>query len=57
LVALLLGDGALDAETAWAAAHVDEDFNISRWGEDFEAQARRGKRHVEFRTAALVLAP
>jgi chaperone required for assembly of F1-ATPase len=57
LIALLLGEGLIDEGTAWAAAHVDEDFQISRWGEDFEAQARRGKRHAEFRAAALVLAP
>jgi len=57
LIALLLGDGVIDEGTAWTAAHVDEDFQISRWGEDFEAKARRAKRHAEFRAAALVLAP
>jgi chaperone required for assembly of F1-ATPase len=57
LIALLLGDGVIDEGTAWAAAHVDEDFQISRWGEDFDAQTRREKRRLEFRTAALVLAP
>jgi chaperone required for assembly of F1-ATPase len=57
LIALLLGEGIVDAGSAWAAAHVDEDFQISRWGEDFEAQARRAKRHAEFGAAALVLAP
>jgi chaperone required for assembly of F1-ATPase len=57
LIALLLGDGVIDEGTAWTAAHVDEDFQISRWGEDFDAQTRREKRHVEFRTAAFVLAP
>jgi chaperone required for assembly of F1-ATPase len=39
-------DIALDA--AWAAAHVDEDWQIARWGEDFEARVRREQRYKEF---------
>ena len=45
----------LDAEAVWAAAHVDEDFQISQWGEDEEAAARRAMRRVEFDTAVAVL--
>jgi len=56
LIALALAEGALDADTAWAAAHVDEDFNISQWGEDFEARRRREARHTEFSASAFVLA-
>ena len=37
LIALALAEGALDVDAAWAAAHVDEDWNISQWGEDAEA--------------------
>ena len=33
--------GRLTADDAWAAAHVDEDWQISQWGEDAEAKARR----------------
>ena len=29
--------GALAPEAAWAAAHVDEDWQMSLWGEDDEA--------------------
>ena len=32
----------------WQVAHIDEDFQIERWGQDEEAQARRKKRRIEF---------
>jgi chaperone required for assembly of F1-ATPase len=57
LIALALAEGALDVETAWSAAHVDEDWNISQWGEDSEAAKRRAQRLVDFRAAALALVP
>jgi len=55
LVALALAEGALDQEAAWKAAHVDEDWNIARWGADAEAMLRRARRHADFRAAALAL--
>ncbi|MBZ8134578.1 ATP12 family chaperone protein [Afifella sp. IM 167] len=55
LIALALAEGALDGDAAWAAAHVDEDFNISRWGEDFEARRRREARQREFSASVFVL--
>ena len=46
LLALQLQAGA-DPDAAWAAAHVDEDYQISNWGEDDEAVLRRkGRRRV-----------
>ncbi len=51
LIALALADEYLDADAAWAAAHVDEDWNISQWGEDFEAQERRNQREIDFKCA------
>lgn len=45
----------LDAEAVWAAAHVDEDYNIEMWGEVEEAAAHRAKRRREFDAAVLVL--
>lgn len=56
LIPLALADGALDAETAFAAAHVEEDWNIHLWGEDAEAQARTARRRAEFMAAADLLA-
>ena len=56
LIALALAEGELDAEAAWAVAHVDEDWNIFQWGEDTEAASRRAPRLADFRAAALALA-
>lgn len=56
LIALALAAGDIDAEAAWTAAHVDEDWNIAQWGADAEAAARRAGRRRDFDAAALVLA-
>jgi chaperone required for assembly of F1-ATPase len=55
LIALALGEGALDVDAAWTAAHVDEDWNIEKWGDDSEATVRRVRRFADFRAAALAL--
>lgn len=56
LLALALMRGRLDADQVWAAAHVDEDWNIDQWGVDEEVAGRRAARLVDFRAAAGVLA-
>jgi chaperone required for assembly of F1-ATPase len=56
VIALALARGRLDADAAWAAAHVDEDWNVARWGEDAEAAQRRAGRRAEFDAAATALA-
>jgi chaperone required for assembly of F1-ATPase len=56
LLALALARGALDTDAAWAAAHVDEDWNMHQWGHDEIALARRAARFAEMRAAARVLA-
>lgn len=48
LLVLAHSHGRLNADEIWAAAHVDEDWQISRWGEDGEATARRTARRAEF---------
>lgn len=55
LLALALAEQALDAEAAWAAAHVDEDFQAEQWGRDGEAESRRALRHAEFEAAHRLL--
>ena len=55
LLALALARGAIDLDTAWAAAHVDEDWQMSQWGRDDVALARRAYRFAEFEAAATVL--
>lgn len=54
LIALAHASGRLSAEEAWDAAHVDERFQESVWGEDHEAMARRQRRRAEFDAASLV---
>jgi chaperone required for assembly of F1-ATPase len=49
LIALALAEGFIDAEDAWRAAHVDEDWQIERWGRDEEAIQRRARQEEEFR--------
>lgn len=56
LIALALAQGHLSTTDAWAAAHVDEDWNIAQWGEDAQALERRAARAAEMQAAATVLA-
>lgn len=53
-LALAIASGHYSAEQAWKIAHVDEDWNISTWGEDFEAKKRRDIRFKELEAAALL---
>ena len=55
LLALALHAGAIDADAAWAAAHVDEDWQMAQWGKDELALARRAYREAEMQAAATVL--
>lgn len=45
----------LTPEEAWAKAHVDEDWQIARWGVDVEAADRRARRRTEMLAAAQFL--
>lgn len=51
LLALAVAFGLMTPEAAWKAAHVDEDWQISQWGEDAEAAARRKNRWRDFAAA------
>ena len=55
LMALALAAGAFTPDEVWAAAHVDEDWQMSQWGNDETALERRAFREADFRTAMLVL--
>jgi chaperone required for assembly of F1-ATPase len=55
LIALALAQGAIDVDAAWAAAHVDEDWNMELWGRDEIALERRAFRFAEMQAAATVL--
>jgi chaperone required for assembly of F1-ATPase len=55
LLAIAVALGRMTAAEAWAAAHVDEDWQIGQWGEDAEAAARRNNRWRDFEAAARML--
>src|SRR5262249_1785885 len=55
MLALAHARGRLSVEETWAAAHVDEDWQISQWGEDAEAEARRQRRWTEMKAASRLL--
>ena len=48
LLAAMIGACAILGDEAWAAAHVDEDYQIAEWGADDEALKRRAARQAEF---------
>ena len=56
LLALALSRGELSRDAAWAAAHVDEDWQMEKWGRDEQALERRAHRFAEMAAAAEVLA-
>jgi len=55
LLAIALARGGLSVDAAWAAAHVDEDWNMELWGRDQLALEHRTARFAEMQTAATVL--
>ncbi len=56
LLALALAHGAITASAAWAAANVDEDWQMSQWGRDSLAMSRRAHREAEIGAAEKILA-
>ncbi|PPD42696.1 MAG: ATPase [Methylocystis sp.] len=54
ILALAKALNEIDLATAWAAAHIDEDFQMRAWGEDAEALARREARFREMAAAAFL---
>ena len=55
LLALAIAQGAIDIDSAWTAAHVDEDWQMAQWGRDELALERRAYREAEFQAAVSVL--
>ena len=54
-LALVLARSGLSVDACWTAAHVDEDWQISKWGQDEEATLRRKARKAEFDCASFLL--
>jgi chaperone required for assembly of F1-ATPase len=55
LLALAVAHDRLTPAQAWAAAHVDEDFQMEVWGLDEEAEIRRSRRWSDMQAAARLL--
>ena len=55
VIALAVLKGRLKVDEAWAAAHVDEDWQLAHWGTDEAALARRAARRREIDAARLIL--
>jgi chaperone required for assembly of F1-ATPase len=55
LIALAVAHGRLSIAEAWTAAHVDEDWNMEKWGRDEQALERRAAREMEMQAAVRVL--
>ena len=56
VLALQLAAGAIDRDTAFAAAMLDELWQAERWGEDALATAAREARRADFEAGARFLA-
>ena len=52
VVALAMIEGRIDAEAAFAAAELDESYEIERWGEDAEQAKRRAGLKEDIALAA-----
>lgn len=55
LLALAVDFGEIHGEEAWAAAHIDEDWQIEHWGQDAEAVGRRAARKRDMIAAVSLL--
>jgi chaperone required for assembly of F1-ATPase len=52
LIALALAEDALGREQAWAAASLDEQWQLEKWGEDSEAALALANRRRDFESGA-----
>lgn len=56
LLALAVARGNMSAESAWAATHADEDYQMRIWGADADALTRRERRWAEMQAASSLFA-
>ena len=50
-----LFEGHISIDEAWEAGHLDENFQVSQWGCDYEAEDRRANLKAELENAARFL--
>ena len=56
VIALALAEGEIDVESAFAAAQLDELWQVEQWGEDELATRARENKRADFKPAARFLA-
>ncbi|KQX25340.1 MULTISPECIES: ATP12 family chaperone protein [unclassified Sphingomonas] len=56
VIALAIAEGRIDVEQAFATAHLDELWQVERWGEDELATRAREHHRADFKAAARFLA-
>ena len=56
IVALAMLEREIDAEHAWAVSHIDERWQLERWGEDTELSERLASLRTEISAAGEFLA-
>ena len=56
VIGLAAAESAFSLETLWAAARVDEEWQIAQWGRDDEAEAAAANRRAAFVQAATFFA-
>ncbi len=52
VLAMAMAKEYLELQKVWEIAHIDEDWQISQWGSDEEATARRAARYKEMQTTS-----
>lgn len=55
ILGLSVSEGAMKVEAAWAASRVDEDWQISQWGTDEEAESLAAAKRADVLFAARAL--
>jgi len=55
VIALALAEGAISFEEAWAAASLDEQWQLEQWGDDADASAALEARRKDFEAGARFL--
>ena len=55
VIALALAEGAIGLDPAWAAASLDEQWQVDQWGEDAEAMHALANRRADFAAGARFL--
>lgn len=54
-IGINLFEGHISIDEAWDAGHLDENFQVSKWGSDDEAEERRANLRAELGNAARFL--